>query len=119
MKRKQGLPGAITMSPNPIARSSSCAPSGASSASKDRDLSVPASGPLLPFPIAKLASEMGQSFASSAPTARGAEVPPAPDRIRGQPSANAERTRALQQMTFFDHLIRARKQRWSNRHQGF
>jgi len=53
----------------------------ASSASKDRDLSVPVSGPLLPFPIAKLASEMGQSFASLAPTARGAEVPPAPDRI--------------------------------------
>jgi len=52
---------------------------GASSATKDRDLPVPVSSPLLPFPIAKLASELGRSFHIL--SCAGAEVPPAPDRI--------------------------------------
>src|SRR5215510_2046012 len=46
MKRKHGRPAAITTSPNPIARCSFCAPSGASLARTDRRLPVRCVGPL-------------------------------------------------------------------------
>src|SRR5262245_24171731 len=59
MKRKRGRPAAITTSPNPIARCSSCAPSAACLVSKDRELPIALGVGFLPAHHSKTRSSDG------------------------------------------------------------